>query len=139
MGSEVFAGGRQGSGGFGGEDEELLGAGGGGGSGESRGFFKDDVGVGAADTKAADAGAERVGAGPGPEFVDDVEGAFCQIQGGVGALEMKGRGELAVVEGEGGFNKASDAGGGVHVAGVGFERAETAIVFTVGAEAESLR
>ena len=138
MGGEVVAGGSEGGGGFGGEDEELVGPGGGFGRSGGRGFLQHDVGIGAADAKTADAGAEGGGAGPCLEFVDNVEGAVFQVQRGIGTPEMESRGKLAVVEGQGGFDEASDTGGGVHVAGVGFEGAQAAEVFASGAQAEGL-
>src|SRR5262245_1455931 len=94
----------------------------------SRGFFQDQMGVGAADAEGTDAGASWLaGLGsPGLQAVVDVERRGGEINLRVGLVEVKGGRELSVFESEDGLDEASDACGGVEVADVALDRADGA-------------
>ncbi len=90
-------------------------------------LLEDDVEVGAAEAEGGDAGAAGVsvgGFGPRFEFGLEVERRSFEGAGGVGGVEVDGRGEQSVVERQGGLDEGGGAGGAFEVTDLGFDGAE---------------
>ena len=91
-----------------------------------RGFFQNDVCVGAAHTEGADGGTAR-GTGrdrPWRVFGRDAERAALQLQAGVGAAIVQGARNELVLQGHQGLDGGRGAGGNDGVADVALERAQ---------------
>ena len=85
------------------------------------------MGIRASHAEGADAGAAGGAvAGPGAELALDGEGAVGKVDLGIGLLEVEAGGNLLVFQGQGGFDQSGDASGGVEVAQVGFDGADSA-------------
>jgi hypothetical protein len=104
------------------------------------GFLEHHVGVGAAEAEGADPGTARPFRVPIGEPVGDVERAGLQVEGRVGPLEVEGRRDLPVLQGEHRLGQAGDARRHRQVADVGLDRAQGAEVAPAGtiAAAEGL-
>ena len=91
-----------------------------------RGFFQNDVRVGAAHTEGADGGTARGTGRDWPRRVlgRDAERAALQLQAGVGAAIVQGARNELVLQGHQGLDGGRGAGGNDGVADVALERAQ---------------
>jgi hypothetical protein len=93
----------------------------------ARGLLEDQVGVGAADAEAADAGDERaVRRGPGPQLALHPQSEGLEVDHRVRGLEMEGSGDLPVEEGKGDLDDPRDPGRRLAVSDVALGRAQCA-------------
>ncbi len=90
-----------------------------------RGLLQDDVGVGAADAERGDRGpAWPARLGPLLRLGEEAYGAGIPVDVGRGLIHVQRVGQYAVAHGLHHLDDAGDAGGGLGVADVGFERAQ---------------
>ena len=105
-----------------------------------RRLLEDDMYVAAADAERADAGPPRSSpARPRPQLVHDGERAGLELQLGVRAGEVQGRGELSVLQHQHRLDQASDPRGGVEVPDVALDRSDRAEADLLRVRSERLR
>ena len=118
------------------ERQELVAAGG------SRGFargglLQHEVDIGSAEAEGADAGPAWPGLfGPFLLVVGDEERAVGQLQRRIRLRDVQARRQYPALHREGGLDQPGDAGGGVEMADIGFDRAERAEAAILGRQAK---
>ena len=104
-----------------------------------RSFFQNGMGICATYAKRVDPGPARPAVrGPGRQAVIDLEGGAVKINGRIRRLIAQRGRDLLMLQSQRGFHQPGDAGGGVQVTDIGFDRANAAIAFGLGTVAKGL-